>query len=571
METPDLPVPEPRSPNLKEQISAKLGIPLVSDWSIGDSDKNGLVLVTISDHADVNTYGHLHGVILDADLNPINGYFPPVAHTYGHEPVVISDQIRLRNGQLDMMDTTGQLYNYDLSGPQNSMLLKQGQEGVFLRVFMFRDYYFDEEGNKLVRPKMYIATRRRLTADGRWGSHDNPTFVEMYKKYNGPTLEQLYDTTKRYSPIVHNFLIVHPSLQHVSKEQIRDGYMVYVGTSQMWDENTSPYPNELVDWNSMAPSNITSNLELIKENPSLFMYNQPILSIEDANDHLRYGYNDEIYTNHSGDERLGFGEFVIMIIFQGDYVAKQFRIHSPAYAWRRSIRNENPNLRHQFYDLTTDALGFFTTPRGKQGSRSQRRFVGRHKDQNQYLRTFLQKYPITNHDVDGIIERINASKPLTNVQVIHDPNEIRRLVMGPNPRDSIDSCIKIIWTSLILTVPFHEQAAVASFYDDFLDDRDDLINWVRNLWTIEDYETFFQEDDSKNFVRIISEAKKSAQKAIEESKGEGDASYSELVGTGISNLIMKERGKSLYKMIKMMYSIEDTTKAEASTYTDLEG
>jgi hypothetical protein len=234
---------EPPHVTLKDRVAEKLGIPNVSDWGIGDSSKNGLVLINVSESADLGTYGHLHGAILDMDVEPINDVVPMVSQSYGYEPIVVADRIQINNGQLNLIDSTGQQYSYDVGFRGTpTMMLKQGQEGVFVRVFMFPDYTIDQVTDKIVvSPKMHLATRRRLNAEGRYGSHDNPTFEEMYYMYNGPTLEQLYDTTKMYSPYVHSFLIVHPSLQHVCKDDVRDGYMMYLGTNVMWDLNLCPY------------------------------------------------------------------------------------------------------------------------------------------------------------------------------------------------------------------------------------------------------------------------------------------------------------------------------------------
>ncbi len=401
---------------------------------------------------------------------------------------------------------------------------------------------------------IYISTQRRLSAEGRWGSHKNPTFEEMYHSFNGPTINQLYDTTKYYSPYIHTFLIVHPTLLHVSKADVGSGYMVYIGPSEMWNGATSPYPVDQVDWNLYQPSNVIDDINIVKQYPQQYMYAQRALTIEDANNHLRYGYNDPVYTDSQLDPRLGMGEFVIMIIFEHGKTAQQIRIHSPAYAWRSSIRDDNPNLPNQFYHLTTDTLAF----RDKDGL-----YDTRGNSTNNYQKRFWEKYPIINHDYDQIVDHIDGGNPLISVVSINKKQDMKTLIKDRDMR------IKIVWTSLLLAIPIHSQKLVATYYDYYYDSRDELIEWIRDLSKIDDYEDLLR-PNGNNFERIIGEATKSSTKIVSASKPSDNnptPNVQELIGSSIENLIKKERGGSLYQMVKTMNDI--TKDDEEQKYSEI--
>jgi len=424
---------------------------------------------------------------------------------------------------------------------------------------MFPKYTMEDQTRECA---LHFATRKRLNANGYRGGHDNPTFHELYERFNGPTLEQLFDTEKLYSPFVYNFLIVHPSLQLVSKADIGQGYMIYLGVDQMWTSETSPYDPDLVDWNYVSLSGVSRDLNVVRQNPTQYIYEQPYLNKDQADHHLTYGWIDPNLVSQPQDPRLSFGEFIIMTLYQEGVIVKQFRIYSAAYSWRQQIRNDNPNLKNQFYALTTDALGFYSDG----GNRSA--FAGRAKNPQQFYTRFVNKYPIIDHSEASIVDLLESGNYLTNVDLITDPKAIRKLILGPDQRKSVDTAFKIIWTNLILAVPFSEQAKVAEFLDDFFVSRDELITFVRNMTDIDNYDVLLGPDDSRHFNRIISEARKSAQQAIDSGKAKTQ-DLQEEVGTSISNYLMKERGRSLYQMVRTMYKSLDTSKVEAQMYSDI--
>jgi hypothetical protein len=127
---------------------------------------------------------------------------------------------------------------------------------------------------------------------------------EMYEELHGPSNEDLFDMTKKYSPFVHMFLMVHPDVLSCTKQDVGVGYMVYVGNMRAWDVNSSPYPNEETEQEAKS----LQLSSLIPTSPSSpVVIGAPKFTLEEATEHLQRGFADASEAELATDERLGSG------------------------------------------------------------------------------------------------------------------------------------------------------------------------------------------------------------------------------------------------------------------------
>lgn len=187
-------------------ISAILDIENSAAWEVISSDPDQhLYMVHHKPEADLSKYGNIRGIVVDTNAKTV------VCRSYGYTPTVISNELKPVDNELILTDEMG--FNHTLN--TEKCLFKTGFEGTLINVF---------KHNGVV----YRTTRKRLDAGkSRWGN--SKTFMEMYWSLGGPTDEMLFDPESKFSPYVHSFIIVHPDVLIVSKDNIGEGYLVYLG------------------------------------------------------------------------------------------------------------------------------------------------------------------------------------------------------------------------------------------------------------------------------------------------------------------------------------------------------
>jgi hypothetical protein len=116
------------------------------------------------------------------------------------------------------------------------------------------------------------------------------------------------------------------------------------------------------------------------------------------------------------------------------------------------------------------------------------------------------------------------------------------------------SRIHLFWINYVLSLPISLQEAALELFDNFIKDRDNLVKW---LCTLEDNVKKISEPEyCKYIVRVINFSRKAGNEAIKNGSNltqKGKVlNYKEMVRNKIYSLINKERGTSLYAMIREM-------------------
>lgn len=175
---------------------------------------------------------HVRGYVVDVETGCIVS-----ASQFGHTPIAIADDLPLvldpasREVEIQITDTEGKPHHFD----KRYTVLKKFFEGVALEVFFFGG-------------KMYVRSRSKLdTSRSYFGGSD--FFRTMYERAGGPTAEELFDTTKLYSPWQYSFILVDPALCLGTRQVVEAPYLVHIATTKLWsvDPAYCPYPAHQVD------------------------------------------------------------------------------------------------------------------------------------------------------------------------------------------------------------------------------------------------------------------------------------------------------------------------------------
>lgn len=452
---------------------------------------------------------NIRGVIVDVVAQVV------VCASFGYTPTANVGELKLsEDGHYHIVDTDGIHHNIDPT--QTSIRL--GYEGTIMRVF--------KHGGTV-----YHSTHRRIDSSrSRWGN--SPSFKELYHQLKGPTDEELFSPESTHSPYVYIFLIVHPSVLVATKESVGEGYIVYLGAKIMWE--TSPYPGATLDLEQKLPTG--DHLRSPRE-----------LTLEEANHHLQYGYSQapdaQGQRSNTEDIRLRPGEFIMLYYQNEEGHQDLLKVQGIPYWWRSNIRNNDPNLLHRFYQLVDWSYLHTENP----------------PEWNQYIGMFpmLERKELTDIVTPiSFSQRTNISTAVSREDRLHN-----------------------IWQCYLMAVPLHCQREVVTMYLQFLQDRTDLIEWVHSLNDILPPDTPRQTDNSvgptsppevsERITAIISSARRFAKERRRTHRNMSRNGHilgiRAMTRDNIRNLLMKEKGASLYRLVKEMHSQESRNDADQST------
>lgn len=483
---------------VKSVISNIIGVPVSGAWDIIDSKPEvGLYLVHYQDNVNMNTYGHIRGIIVDIDEKII------VCDAYRYTPIIKSDHLEFNDqGQLELYDTLGKKY----IGYKDKIRIVPGFEVVTIRVFLHRGI-------------VYYSTYRKInvwTSGSRWG--ESMPFSQMALDLKIPSAEQLFpNKSVTHSNYVHIFMLVHQGILNVTKADIGNGYIVYAGTKTIWDPCTSGISQELIDTTPVILKT-TDKISEAKENLTLLKPED--FNLNQANLFLNHGYYGSKY--NQADARLNGGEFVIIYLDVNSPFSQVIRVESTSYRWRSFITDDHPNLKYRYFQLLNMTKSNLRDPQ--------------HRDE------FLSVFPqFTKWGRDSVIKKLEKD-PIhfwvnSNLQYLH----------AMSPEDKMYN----VWIALLMAVPLHKQKLVVPLYEEYMKNKIDVVNTIYSHIN----STPDEEGENHRFYKIIELAKKKAIKDLNLSNvsltesSEKD-NYNNQVKYNIQYLINNEEGTSLYRIWK---------------------
>lgn len=370
-----------------------------------------------------------------------------------------------------------------------------GFEGTILRVFLHGG-------------KVYCSTARKLDCSkSRWGS--KTSFKTLYESLGGRY--DFFDKTKLYSPHVYFFVVSHPDLLIASKQEVGNGFLVYLGCYSSYSETTCPYSTECCDFTLREPNTTYSFTEAQEKQ----VYLKPgYLTVEQANSHLANGF----WVSESNDPRTSSGEFLVCSQqTEGSLMPRMIKLVSPAYEFRCMVRGNDPNLLHRFYCLLEDA--------------------------RMDPKSYLDKYPWLTFEPHHVTKIKAETKSIIcwNVGKAHglpkEPSLVKKSLM--------ENLCKIFMVAL----PLHRQPAATTYYFDYVNARTQVVNWLTDI--------HYQKPDN---TEIIPRATKLLELAIGYAKSRKVEHVSaKLLKKNLGFLIENERGPSLYKLKRNMIKFRQTS------------
>ena len=484
---------------LKKQTFGKmLNLDPCGAWDIV-SESEDLAMIHHKLEADMNVYGTVRGVVLDTKVGNV------VSYSFPHANKFVAPVLSVTDGRI--------ILDANTSCDANRLKIKIGFEGPLIQIF--------KHGNKV-----YHATRKRLeSGKSRWGN--SKTFDEIYKELDGPSDDVLFSKDKKYSPYVHTFIMNHPDVLICTKDNVGKGNLIYLGPKQMYptDENC-PYPLDEVDTELHVP-NTVSSYDTNSENKQI--YSPECLTLEEANKHLLFGFYEGFEGYQFLDSRLLPGEFLILEDTEFDMM---YRIESPAYAWRCSMRNNNPNFLHRMFELLDYAYL---------------------KNNSNDDKIYHNMFPILT-----FYSSSSLNKTIANAPIIVWPQNTE--IVGSVPVNKDDKLYNI-WQCFLASVPVCRQSMVVTFHDYLVMKRGEVIAWLLNLSKQNaDISTY-----SKRVQDILVKTRSFAVDKIR--RGENFDKKSKvvknldfLIAENIRNFISKEIGSSLYRIIREMDKLQSETK-----------
>nr|QBK90257.1 MAG: RNA ligase with polynucleotide kinase domain [Pithovirus LCPAC102] len=513
---------EYESMTIKSKISYIAGIEDTKDWNIEDSViEEGLYLIHYDKTSDLVKWGNIRGWIIDIENKIV------VCASYGYTPIITTDKIEYPStGILQYNDTYGLPHVLDSSKTKFQI----GLEGFTIRVFIHRGILYFASHRKIIYI-IYPGQEPIVLSNSRWGNSASfgtmMNTLNMFDMLNIKSLNSntttcnLYpNTDKLYSPYIHVFMVTYPDMLHVSKENINNGYLSYIGILNIWNPNETSIPISEIELNSYSPSNTTHDISIAKDNAHFFY--PPNLTIDQVNNHLLKGF----YPNETiiGDPRLGLGECVIAYDLNTEWHINTIRISSSAYTWRSNTRGDHPNLWYQFINNGDAAKIDTTIPDG--------------------LIEFKRRYPI-----------LDKYSPSSITQTLKN----KKVFMKWSQNNSSDSNILIpddrfynIWVCYIMASPLHKQYEVSLMYYKYFELKTKLIAFIYDKYI----DNTYNNGCIDNIIEKIIKSSISQVTEIYNIHNIDDLNFNDLVYNAINNKIINSNGSFIYGLFRVMRDTE---------------
>lgn len=406
----------------RQKIAKWMNIDDAEEIMVLDSRNTGLYLIGDSVNKKLEKHEEYKGMIVDLEKKQV--IVPPCVEHVSVE----MDELKIdQYGSLVLTIDQTEEDNVLITIPKDKFTINHNYEGVIVRIFK-------HEGT------VYFSTVSKLNFNkSRWGN--TKFFADMYMELGGPLSYELFSPDYKYSPVVHSFLVVHPELLNVCRGDIGAGFIVYLGYEEISKSNLPlPFPEDEIEPNIWRPEKTTSNMQ--EAINSRILYTPSSLTLEEANNHLKYGFHSPFHITHPC---LSNGEsvHVTSTMLERKIV---FHVKSKAYLWRLSNRQEESNLWYQFVkNSNLDNLeNNMKESTGTEGP------------------TYYPVLPLST------IKELVDQKMTTLVPESIDPEK--------NPHR-----LYHYWMSFLMTVPLCKQVEVYGYLDRYDSEYETTVRWILSI------------------------------------------------------------------------------------------
>jgi hypothetical protein len=162
------------------------------------------------------------------------------------------------------------------------------------------------------------------------------------------------------------------------------------------------------------------------------------------------------------------------------------------------------------------------------------------------LKEKLILFPL--YDVDAMKDLYQRSQGILMIPV--DPTR----KINKNDYQNRDSRLHLLWMNYVLSLPLNFQEETLEILDNFKNDRKRLAAWLSTLE--QNNKDVDKLDYCDHIKRIINASRVLASRKVKDGKNYSSKGalmpYNIVVKQTITNLVMKEKGNSLYKCVKEM-------------------
>ncbi len=499
-------VPKYTGYNLTLRIMQILNLTSEVGWEISDSLGN-LYKIHYKDDADMTLVGHLRGVVVDVDVGIT------VASSFGYTPTVCTNELVPNNGEIKLVDDYGITHTFG-----SETMIKRTHDGMIFQVIYYNAF------GALGEPEVFRMTHKKIRPiKSRWGN--SPFFTQMYKEAEGPLDYEMFDLSKKCSPMCFVFLVVHPKLLMATRQKVNSPYVVLLSINQMWLPNASPFKEGDVELE--CKYSFVTSPKISAEMNEPFVHFPEALSLQQANKHLLTGYYDNV---PDMDLRQLPGESLIMYKFKDGKVVDIVKVNSLAYQYRFNLRNNDPSTYHQFYDLVNHSY----------------QSLSYHTNYVEFKKKFMLFNNYTKQNLLDAIER--------DGKILH----LHESEMNLENRKDRSKILEIIWINYVHALPFNMQLEAMSFLEKFIIERDQVTRWLQNYETNQYLDKNHITDRG---VSLISSARNTATSLVNKARPvdqiEYQKLYDETIKTVIKNFTHNEYGASLYGLVKKMKNTKE--------------
>jgi hypothetical protein len=460
---------------IKDRIAAILKLDNSDNWDVLDSEGD-VYLIHHKEGASLYHYGHLRGVVVDVKAGLV------LSTPFPTPIIAVVKEWKDSDGVYSVTDVNG----IEHTIPQERVVsTRRSFEGVIIRVI--------KHGGKV-----YFMTYKRLYAGkARWAS--SPTFLDMYTEAKGPTADELFDKDKLYSPFSYIFLVVHPALLTATRQHVTAPYVVYLGSNTEW--NGSPYSSV----EEQSNFTFTDHVDVGSVVSEPCRHVSRTLSNDEVNQFLDTGY-------WQIGGKLGTGEAIMLHYNDEHQRLRCLVLHSVAYDWRYTMRNNQASNYHQFMTLITDA----NIP-----AASFREWLSRCKWPYLPMGHVAEREVIRQCE-EGVADPGYKGDQLPFFNGDWQPS-------GPKER------LRFIWMNYVLSVPICQRGEVLTFLKRYAEEKAELVEWLQGLA----HQKKHTSPLSIRVNQILTAAARTTPIHFD-------------VNRNIRSLIDKEYGDSLHRLIKEM-------------------
>ena len=472
---------------------------------VDSKEDHGLYMI----HYDVDEIGKTEynsvnrsyrGVI----VSDVDGIIVP---SFGYTPSIVMDDFDLKIKVEDVLtDKDGHKHKLEDFGIDKVYPMF---DGTLLRVWKYKD-------------QIHISSHKKIDSiNSRWGTSGK--FVELFTKYTkdifGEKQEYLFDEENKETVQIHNFLLVDIDLMISSKlhldTSIKNGFVVHINSINC------EFSEEV---NLKVPTLHYS--EISKTVHSVFK----VMPFDVSNDEYKSFLTKGFYPEEDKiDPQISLGEGIVL--FNGKSMLK---VVSSGYNRRSKIVNNDPNILHRVYDLLTDS-------KFSQGDDK-----------------YLENYPILPYPNDEQIETMNV--------IVSDFPEDWNIPSEDDFKKQDTKGFDLRFRNAVMhyavSLPLYHQKQALKAIKELLTNRYKAINEITNRYEAYAKKQFPEGTNARDLKvyerihKIVMDSKSYANVRMNRGEKLNGATkgqtFNKFVKDNIRNLMLREYGTSLYKIVRVL-------------------